>query len=69
MGTNREQSDSDMNHDKHDHSKMGHDHSNAPMGMAGQDYHKMMIEDFNPEHIWSYSSRLLQVFEGAIESR
>ena len=29
---------------KMDHSKMKHD--NAPMGMEGQDHHKMMINDF-----------------------
>ncbi|HWA06290.1 MAG TPA: heavy metal translocating P-type ATPase, partial [Ignavibacteria bacterium] len=29
-----------------DYSKMQHDHSNIPMGMAGHDHHKMMIEDF-----------------------
>jgi len=35
-------------HSKMDHSKMGHsDHgSNVPMGMAGHDHHKMMIDDF-----------------------
>lgn len=31
---------------KMDHSKMQHDHGNIPMGMAGHDHHKMMIEDF-----------------------
>jgi Cu2+-exporting ATPase len=31
---------------KRDHSKMQHDHGNVPMGMAGHDHHKMMIEDF-----------------------
>ncbi|MBK9333123.1 MAG: copper-translocating P-type ATPase [Ignavibacteria bacterium] len=30
--------------ESHDHSKM--DHGNVPMGMAGHDHHKMMIEDF-----------------------
>tara|TARA_R110002049_G_scaffold125135_2_gene280765 strand:- start:2018 stop:4204 length:2187 start_codon:yes stop_codon:yes gene_type:complete len=47
-----------MDHSKMDHSKMNHDkenpskmdHSghggNAPMGMAGHDHHKMMVEDF-----------------------
>lgn len=33
----------------HDHSKMDHlkmDHGSVPMGMAGHDHHKMMIEDF-----------------------
>lgn len=33
-------------HKKMDHSKMQHDHGNIPMGMAGHDHHKMMIEDF-----------------------
>jgi Cu2+-exporting ATPase len=33
-------------HSKMDHSKMQHDHGNVPMGMAGHDHHKMMIEDF-----------------------
>lgn len=35
-----------MDHSKMDHSKMQHDHGNIPMGMAGHDHHKMMIEDF-----------------------
>ena len=35
-----------MNHDKMDQSKMHHDHGSIPMGMAGHDHHKMMIEDF-----------------------
>ncbi|MCB9054355.1 MAG: cadmium-translocating P-type ATPase [Chitinophagales bacterium] len=35
-----------MDHTKMDHSKMQHDHGNIPMGMAGHDHHKMMIEDF-----------------------
>jgi Cu2+-exporting ATPase len=38
-----------MDHSKMDHSKMkhsGHDHGSIPMGMAGHDHHKMMIEDF-----------------------
>jgi Cu2+-exporting ATPase len=34
-------------HSKMDHSKMDHsDHGAIPMGMAGHDHHKMMIEDF-----------------------
>lgn len=34
-------------HSKLDHSKMHHhDHGSIPMGMAGHDHHKMMIEDF-----------------------
>ena len=33
-------------HKKMDHCKMQHDHGNIPMGMAGHDHHKMMIEDF-----------------------
>lgn len=37
---------SKMDHTKMDHSKMQHDHGNIPMGMAGHDHHKMMIEDF-----------------------
>ena len=40
---------SKMDHSKMDHSKMkhgGHDHASIPMGMAGHDHHKMMIEDF-----------------------
>jgi len=35
---------SKMDHSKMDHSKM--DHGSIPMGMAGHDHHKMMIEDF-----------------------
>lgn len=35
---------SKMDHSKMDHSKM--DHGAIPMGMAGHDHHKMMIEDF-----------------------
>lgn len=36
-----------MDHSKMDHTKMEHhDHGNVPMGMAGHDHHKMMIEDF-----------------------
>ncbi len=34
----------DTDHTKMDHSKM--QHGNMPMGMAGHDHHKMMIEDF-----------------------
>ena len=40
-------SEMDMTQEEHakmDHSKM--DHGAAPMGMAGHDHHKMMIEDF-----------------------
>ncbi len=40
---------SKMDHSKMDHSKMDHskmDHGSIPMGMAGHDHHKMMIEDF-----------------------
>ncbi len=37
---------SKMNHSKMDHSKMNHDHGAIPMGMAGHDHHRMMIEDF-----------------------
>ncbi len=37
---------SKMGHSKMDHSKMDHDHGSIPMGMAGHDHHKMMIEDF-----------------------
>lgn len=38
---------SKMDHSKMDHSKMNHsDHGSIPMGMAGHDHHKMMIEDF-----------------------
>ncbi len=37
---------SKMDHSKMDHSKMAHDHGSVPMGMAGHDHHKMMIEDF-----------------------
>lgn len=38
---------SKMDHTKMDHTKMEHhDHGNVPMGMAGHDHHKMMIEDF-----------------------
>lgn len=33
-------------HSQMDHSKMQHDHGSIPMGMAGHDHHKMMIEDF-----------------------
>lgn len=34
-------------HSRMDHSKMDHnDHGNIPMGSAGHDHHKMMIEDF-----------------------
>lgn len=33
-------------HSKMDHSKMNHDHGAIPMGMAGHDHHRMMIEDF-----------------------
>ena len=36
-----------MDHSKMDHSKMSHsEHGNTPMGMAGHDHHKMMINDF-----------------------
>jgi len=36
-----------MDHSKMDHSKMDHgDHGAIPMGMAGHDHHKMMIQDF-----------------------
>lgn len=31
---------------KLDHSKMQHNNGNKPMGIAGHDHHKMMIEDF-----------------------
>ncbi|MBI1342457.1 MAG: copper-translocating P-type ATPase [Terrimonas sp.] len=37
---------SKMDHSKMDHSKMDHDHGAVPMGMAGHDHHRMMIEDF-----------------------
>lgn len=38
---------SKMNMTKEDHSKMDHgDHGSVPMGVAGHDHHKMMIEDF-----------------------
>ncbi len=39
---------SNMDHSKMDHSKMDHSKHdmNVPMGMAGHDHHKMMIEDF-----------------------
>jgi P-type Cu2+ transporter len=37
---------SKMGDSKVDHSKMNHDHGGIPMGMAGHDHHKMMIEDF-----------------------
>jgi len=37
---------SKMDHSKMDHSKMDHDHGAIPMGMAGHDHHRMMIEDF-----------------------
>jgi P-type Cu2+ transporter len=37
---------SKMEHSKMDHSNMKHDHGSVPMGMAGHDHHKMMIEDF-----------------------
>lgn len=43
---------SKMKQDNEDHSKMDHsktdhhDHGSVPMGMAGHDHHKMMIEDF-----------------------
>ncbi|MBK5270404.1 MAG: copper-translocating P-type ATPase [Bacteroidia bacterium] len=38
---------SKMDHSKMDHSKMDHgDHGAIPMGMAGHDHHKMMIQDF-----------------------
>ncbi len=37
---------SKMDHSKMDHSKMDHEGSNIPMGKAGHDHHKMMIEDF-----------------------
>lgn len=34
-------------HTKMDHSKMDHsEHGGAPMGMAGHDHHKMMVDDF-----------------------
>src|ERR1019366_9061325 len=33
-----------MDHANMDHSKM--DHGSIPMGMAGHDHHKMMINDF-----------------------
>jgi len=36
----------EMDHGNMDHSKMKHDHGSIPMGMAGHDHHKMMIEDF-----------------------
>jgi len=35
-----------MDHSKMDHSKMNHDHGAIPMGMAGHDHHRMMIEEF-----------------------
>ncbi|SDW51458.1 Cu2+-exporting ATPase [Hydrobacter penzbergensis] len=35
-----------MGHSKMDHSKMNHDHGSIPMGMAGHDHHRMMIDDF-----------------------
>lgn len=35
-----------LDHSKMDRSKMHHDHDSIPMGMAGHDHHKMMIEDF-----------------------
>lgn len=37
---------SKADHSEMDHSKMDHDHGSVPMGMAGHDHHKMMIEDF-----------------------
>ena len=38
---------SKMDHNKMDHGKTDHgDHGSVPMGMAGHDHHKMMIEDF-----------------------
>ena len=37
---------SKMDHSKVDHSKMSHDHGAIPMGMAGHNHHRMMIEDF-----------------------
>jgi len=37
---------SKMNMNGEDHSKMKHDDGNIPMGKAGHDHHKMMIEDF-----------------------
>lgn len=38
---------SNEDHSKVDHSKMHHhDHGSIPMGMAGHDHHKMMIQDF-----------------------
>lgn len=48
----KEMDHSKMKHDQEDHSKMDHnkmhhhDHGSIPMGMAGHDHHKMMIEDF-----------------------
>jgi len=55
--THKEKDHSKMNHSHDDHAKMDHsnmdhtkmehhDHGNVPMGMAGHDHHKMMIEDF-----------------------
>lgn len=35
-----------MRYSKMDHSKMNRDHGAIPMGMAGHDHHRMMIEDF-----------------------
>ena len=44
----KQEDHSKMNHGKEDHS--GHD-SNAPMGMAGHDHHKMMVKDFR-QRFW-----------------
>jgi len=46
---NKEIEHSKMDMTKEEHAKMDHskmDHSSIPMGMAGHDHHKMMIEDF-----------------------
>ncbi|MEZ7516168.1 copper-translocating P-type ATPase [Flavobacterium frigidarium] len=46
---NKEIDHSKMDMTKEEHAKMDHskmDHSSIPMGMAGHDHHKMMIEDF-----------------------
>jgi len=42
----------EMDHGNMDHSKMQHDHGSIPMGMAGHDHHKMMIEDFK-KRFWA----------------
>lgn len=55
MGNHEHHKHGDMDHSKMDHSKMKDpksddhskmDHGAIPMGMAGHDHHKMMIEDF-----------------------